>query len=294
MIIQTIKTIFSGFIVGSSMTIPGLSGGTMAIILGIYDRLIQAIGTITTKKGFKKNVGFLITFLIGSCAGIYLLSNVVSEVIKVYEKPMMYLFVGIIAGTIPTLIKETGATSLKITDILFMLGGFAICLLIALTPENLIKFDGGFSLFNLLIIVIAGFVIAIALVLPGISCSQMLLLLGILDMTYEAVKNLNFAFLIPLALSVGIGILLTTKILERFMTKSPRGSYFLISGFVIGSVIDIFKDMPKRTEVNLWCILALIAGVIIITIFSRFARKYIAVEKEDIEKVETNEEDTLF
>ena len=277
--IKTIKTVFSGFVVGSSMTIPGLSGGTMAIILGIYDRLIQAVGTITTKKGFKKNIGFLITFLIGSGLGIYLLSNVVSEAIEVYEKPMLYLFIGIIAGTIPTLIKETGATSIKIKDILFMVFGFAICLGISLIPDGLIQFDSGFSFMNLFIIILAGFVIAIALVLPGISCSQMLLLLGILDMTYDAVKDLNFAFLVPLAISVGVGILLTTNILDKFMTKSPRGTYFLISGFVIGSVLDIIKDMPKRTEVNVWCILALIGGIIIITIFSRFARKYIAVDK---------------
>lgn len=276
---KKLKTLFSGFVVGSSMTIPGLSGGTMAIILGIYDRLISAIGTITTKKGFKKNIGFLITFLIGSCAGIYLLSKVLLDAIKVYEKPMLYLFIGIIAGTIPTLIKETGAKSIKIKDILFMVFGFAICLGISLIPDGLIKFDSGFSFMNLAIIVLAGFVIAIALVLPGISCSQMLLLLGILDMTYDAIDNRNWKFLVPLALSVGIGILLTTNILDKFMTNSPRGTYFLISGFVIGSVLDIFKDMPKRTEVNVWYIFALIAGIIIITIFSRFARKYIAVDK---------------
>ncbi len=279
--LKKLKTLFSGFVVGSSMTIPGLSGGTMAIILGIYDRLISAIGTITTKKGFKKNIGFLITFLIGSLLGIYLLSNIVSEAIKVYEKPMLYLFVGIIAGTVPTLIKETGAKSIRIIDIVFMLLGFGVCLGISFIPSGLIKFDAGFSIMNLLIIVIAGFVIAIALVLPGISCSQMLLLLGILDMTYDAVRNINLGFLIPLAVSVGVGILLTTNILDKFMTTSPRGTYFLISGFVIGSILDIFKDMPKRTEVNSWCIFALISGVIIITIFSRFARKYIAVDKSD-------------
>ena len=277
--LKRIKTLFSGFVVGSSMTIPGLSGGTMAIILGIYDRLISAVGTITTKKGFKKNIGFLITFLIGSCIGIALLSKVLSSAIKVYEKPMLYLFIGIIAGTIPTLIKETGAKSIKIKDILFMLLGFGTCLGLSLIPSGLIKFDAGFSFMNLLIIVVAGFVIAIALVLPGISCSQMLLLLGILDMTYDAIDDRNWKFLVPLALSIGIGTLLTTNILDKFMTNSPRGTYFLISGFVIGSVLDIFKDMPKRTEINAWCILALIAGVIIITIFSRFAKKYIAVDK---------------
>ena len=288
MFIQILKTIFSGFVVGSSMTIPGLSGGTMAIILGVYDRLIQAVGTITTKKGFKKNIVFLITFLIGSCIGIALLSKVLLSAIKVYEKPMLYLFIGIIAGTIPTLIKETGAKSIKIKDILFMLLGFGTCLGLSLIPSGLIKFDAGFSFMNLLIIVVAGFVIAIALVLPGISCSQMLLLLGILDMTYGAIDNKNWKFLVPLALSIGIGTLLTTNILDKFMTKSPRGTYFIISGFVIGSVLQIFKEMPKRSEVNSTCIIMLIIGIIVITIFSRFAKKYIAVGKteDEEEKVE--------
>lgn len=289
--IKSLKTFFSGFIVGSSMTVPGLSGGTMAIILGIYDKLIHAVGTITTKKGFKKNVGFLITFLIGSGAGIFILSGIIDKAIDAYQKPMLYLFIGIIAGTIPTLIKETGAKSIKIADILFMIFGFVICFLISLIPNDLVKFSEGFSFTNLLIIIAAGFIIAIALVLPGISCSQMLLLLGILDITYKAINTFNLAFLIPLALSVGIGILLTTNILDRFMKNYPRGTYFLISGFVIGSVLDIFKDMPNRTEFNFIYVLMLIAGIIIITIFSRFARKYTAIkETEDIGKTDDSQD----
>ncbi len=288
MFIQILKTIFSGFVVGSSMTIPGLSGGTMAIILGVYDRLIQAVGTITTKKGFKKNIVFLITFLIGSCAGIFLLSNIIDVAIKSYEKPLLYLFIGIIVGTIPALIKETGAKTIKIKDIILLILGFAVCFGISLIPKDLIKFDGGFSFMNLLIITIAGFVIAIALVLPGISCSQMLLTLGILKITTAAISNFDFGFLIPLAASVGIGTLLTTNILDKIMTKFPRGTYFAISGFVLGSVLSIFSDMPNRTKVNATCIIMLIIGIIVITVFSRFAKKYTAVGKteDEEEKVE--------
>lgn len=280
MIVSALKTLFSGLIVGSSMTIPGVSGGTMAIILGIYNRLIRSVSSITTKEGFKKNIGFLLTFLVGSGAGIYLLSGLVLKAIEAFKAPMLFLFIGIIAGTVPTLFKETKAKSIKIMDIVLVIVGFGICLLIALIPNELIKFDGGFSLLNLLIIVVAGFVIAIALVLPGISCSQMLLLLGILDMTYEAIHTRNFAFLIPLALSVGVGTLLTTSVLEKLMANRPRGTYFLIIGFVIGSIIEIYQDMPKISGISiLFCALMFIAGVIVITLFSKFAQKFLIEEK---------------
>ena len=106
---------------------------------------------------------------------------------------------------------------------------------------------------------IAGFIAAIALVLPGISVSYLLLLLGLYDKTMNAISNIDFFFLIPMALGVFIGILAVTKILEKAMSEYPQPTYLIIIGFVLGSMATAFPGKPDGLQ---WiiCLVAAICG----------------------------------
>ncbi len=267
MLISSITTFLKALVIGASMLIPGLSGGTMAIVLGIYDRLIHSVGTITKKEYFKKNITFLILFLSGACTGIYLFSGVVLSLVEEYEAFCSLFFVGIILGSIPALLKKADIKNVEIKDSIPAISGFSICLLLSIVPSGIFSLSNGLGILNMIIFCIAGILIAVGLVLPGISVSQMLLLLGVLEIVLSAIREKNFALIIPLVLCVGIGILLTTNILEKCLNNHTRTTYLLICGFVIGSAFDAFPDNIKGENILL-STFAFFAGLSLMSLFS--------------------------
>lgn len=267
-----LKTILCGLVIGSSMLIPGLSGGTTAIILGIYDRLISSVAELSKGKNRAFNLKFLITFMVGAGIGIYLFSGIVLKAMTHFRKPLMFLVIGIILSAIPPLAKKAGVLKIKLRDILSVLCGLSVCIFFTVFRNGLFCLDGSPSVKSFIITVIAGLLIAIALILPGISCSQCLMILGIFEMTLDAVKSHNLLLLIPLALSVIIGILIFSNVLNTFLTKHTRTAYLIITGFVMGSVIDAFPGVPKGLEI-LICPLTFAAGLSIIKLVSKASNK---------------------
>ena len=257
-----------GVATGASMLIPGVSGGTMAIILGFYDKLISAVSSFF--KDPKKN---FITLLIygGSIGlGILIFANFLLFVTNNFPMPMMYLFTGAVLGSIPMLYKKTGLKVFPIRNIIFPLLGIAIVLLLDKLPTDLISFNAKMGLTEYIILIAAGVIIAIALVLPGISVSYMLLVLGIYQPTLQAIESFNFAFIIPLGLSVLLGVFITTRFLEYAMKKYSDATFLLIIGFVIASIKDIFPGLPSGLNI-ITCILTFALGFALILYISKFS-----------------------
>ena len=262
-------TFIKGLFVGSTMLVPGVSGGSMAMILGIYDRLIRAVSSF--RKDKRKHAIFLVMFCIGALAGIALFAKPILTAIERWEKPMLYFFIGIVLGGIPLILKKAKVHQWNWKVIVFPLLGAVSVYLLAQLP--LMKFDGeSESILNILMLVAAGFVSAVALVLPGISVSYMLLLLGMYDTTMRAISEFYFPFLLPLGIGLVLGILSTTKLLESFMVRYTQGTYLVIFGFVIGSVFQIIPGMPPSNELIL-CIGTLCLGMVLITLMLRLDKE---------------------
>lgn len=223
------------------MSVPGVSGGTMAILLGIYDRLISSISNFF--KDVKNNLIFLMQICIGGALGIGTLAFVISWLLDTFPIPVSFFFLGAVVGGIPALYKKTKTSSIRVSSVLYMIAGFIIVISIGFIPKINVNVSGGLSLSNLIIWLITGIIVAIALVLPGISTSHMLIVLGMYDVTLGAIKSLDILFLAILAISVLIGIILTTKPLEWTMNKFPHETYCMIMGFVVGSTLEIVNDI---------------------------------------------------
>jgi len=259
---RNFKTILKGFIIGSSMSVPGVSGGTMAILLGIYDRLISAISNFF--KDVKRNLLFLIQFCIGAFLGIGTLAFVISWLLDTFPIPVSFFFLGAVVGGIPALYKKTKTTTIKVSSVLYMFTGFIIVISIGFIPELNVNVSGGVSLSNLLLWLITGIIVAIALVLPGISTSHMLIVLGMYDVTLNAIKSFDLLFLAILAFSVLIGIIITTKPLEWTMNQYPHQTYCMIIGFVVGSTLEIVNDIiipsiSSNTNILWWIVIIIIS-----------------------------------
>ena len=256
-----IKNILKGIAIGIATLVPGVSGGTMAIILNVYDDLIHSIGSFF--EDWKKHIILLLQIGIGGLTGILLFSKVLENALSNYPFVMKFFFVGVIFGGLPVLYKKASAGKKDKKDLLFLIIGFAIVLLMSAEPTATTALATSKGITSIIFLFIAGIIIAIALILPGISASFMLLTLGLYDVTLNAINTRNIPFLIPLGLGVVVGTLATTKAIEKLLQKYPSRTYLLILGFVVGSLIPVFPGVPQGITI-LTSILAFVVGFIII------------------------------
>ncbi len=253
---DNIYTALAGLIVGGTMLVPGVSGGSMAMILGVYNKLVSSVSSFFKHK--KASIIFLGLFCVGAGVGMLLFSGIVGDLLEMFPKPMGFFFIGAVAGGIPLIYKESQVTRFEVKHILYVILGIALVVLIGLLPEGL--FGSNHSAFvQFLILLLAGFIAAVALILPGISVSYMFLVLGMYEDMMAAIKSLDVLYLLPMALGLGLGIILTTKILENMMKKFPHATYMIILGFLLGSLAETFPGIPSGIE---WviCILTVAAG----------------------------------
>ena len=255
--------LLKGFIIGSSMSVPGVSGGTMAILLGIYDKLIGSISNFF--KDIKGNCIFLIKFCIGAGVGIGTLAFLIKWLMELFPLPVSFFFLGAVIGGIPALYKKTKVSKLKASSGLYFLLGLAIVISIGFLPVGNFDISSGSGLGHYLMVLATGIIIALALVLPGISTSHMLLVLGMYDTMLLAITEFNLVYIGILGVSTLIGVFLITKPIEWTMNKFPHQTYFMIIGFVLGSTFEIFRDkilpsIPSEPS-HLWWILAIIMSV---------------------------------
>ncbi len=254
-----------GLVVGATTSVPGVSGGTMAIILDVYDKMIHSMSKFF--KDIKTNGIFLLIIGIGMCIGLFTAAPFVEFLIDQYKFPSLFFFLGVVFAGMPVLINKANTGKKRKTDFLFfVLGALLIGGLLIL--EN--NFEG--SLFDLsnklnfidfIILFMSGIIIAIALILPGISTSFLLVTLGLYKPLIAAVKTMNIPFLIPIVIGVIFGILATTSILEKMMNEKPRQTYLLIIGFVVISIIQVFPGIPKGLDI-IYSIVTFILGYLLI------------------------------
>jgi len=276
MIKSILSTILKGLVVGASMLVPGVSGGTTCILLGIYDKLIHAVSSFFSD--IKRNFALLALFCLGAGIGMILFSRAMLWAVETWKLPMMCFFLGAIIGSLPMLYRQAKVERFNPAYVLFAVLGFAIVLALQFIPKPEAGLVAG-GLGQVALLFASGLVIAVALVLPGISTSHMLIVLGMYETTLQAIKTLNLPYLVPLGLGGLLGIVLITGLIEKALTKFPRVSYFFIIGFVLGSLkflIDpILADssgMPSALEL-VACAVTLAAGYFAIRVVSKYSKE---------------------
>jgi len=264
-----LEILYKGLLIGSTMLIPGVSGGSMAIILGIYDRLVLAVSSFTQNK--KENILLLLMFASSAGVGMFLLAKPILVLWEMYPKAMGFFFVGAVAGGVPAIYKEAKIEKIKWRYAAYVLIGFLIAAAMSLPGVSAVATakSGQLSVWYLFI---AGIVAAVALVLPGISVSFLLLFLGLYDELMQAVSEMNIAFLAPIGLGILVGIVLTTKGLEKAMKNYPKITYLMILGFVAGSLLEVFPGMPRGYE-WIWCLSVAASGFYCIVSLTRAEEK---------------------
>lgn len=271
--------------IGGTMTVPGVSGGTMAILVGIYDRLIGAVSALIPGKsgdgaeddgGAKgkicwndyrraalQSILFLIVFLLGAGLGILFFAKVISDLL---EQPVAggyvrFFFLGAVAGGIPLILSSAKVKKFSAWLILLPIIGAGLVYGLNFLPEEMFSLEAAGGVGAFLLKLAGGIILAIALVLPGVSASQMLYTLGIYEELLSCISDFQVVPLIPLGIGTVLGILLVTKTLDMLMSKYPKQTFLIIFGFILGSLPELF---PRNAEGNyLLCGLCVAVGFLL-------------------------------
>lgn len=244
---EFLKNFLKGVAISISQIVPGVSGGTIAMILGIYDKLLHAVNNII--KDFKNQYKILMQVGIGAVVGIFLFSNVVKTLFDNFPIPVGYLFIGVILGGAPLMFRKATVKGFKRSSFLYLVAGIIIVLMMGTPNNDASAIITSLSIGNFLWLFIGGVVVAIALILPGISGSFMLYVLGLYNTVITAVVQMNIPVLIPIAIGGIVGTLATAKIIEILLLKYPQQTYILIFGFILGSVFSVFPGVDGLSSV---------------------------------------------
>ena len=259
-------TLLKGAWVGGTLTVPGVSGGSMAMILGVYEKLILSVNAFLKKGGDKKGAfKFLCTFGIGGLLGMIALSGVVVSLMEMFPTPMVFFFAGAVAGGVPVILYEIKDDKPKIYDVLYLAVGIAITVGLSMLPEGLFTASEDAGVGGILLQMLGGFITAAALVLPGISVSHMLYVLGLYTWIMTSVSSFDVLPLIPFGIGVLLGVVLTSGAMEFLMKKFKKQTYLVILGFVGGSVVELLSHI-NQGEFSFVCIPLLVAGFALIFI----------------------------
>lgn len=262
-------TILKGFVIGGTMLVPGVSGGSMAMILGIYDRLISSVSSFF--KNVKRNLLFLVLFVAAALGGILLCAKPLDALTDRYPKMVLFFFIGAIAGGAPMMVRKAQIRKFDWRIPVYPLIGCLMVFLISLIPEGLFSTSGS-GFFHAFMLLIAGLIVAVALILPGISTSHMLLTLGLYSGILKILDARDIGgilSLLPLIIGILAGIILCTRLLENLLNHHPTASYLVVFGFLIGSVVDVFPGFPTGWEIPI-CLLLFAAGFTAIYFLSKF------------------------
>jgi len=291
-----------GLAIGVAFIIPGVSGGTMAVILGIYDKIINSINNLA--KHFLTSVKTLLPIAIGAAIAILICWYPFKLAFEHIMIVMVTLFAGFIAGGMPGIFDEVRSAKVKPSHIIALV--VSAVLEIALGVFSVIfKLDIQFLYDSrpwwlYLLIIGAGFISAFALVMPGISGSMILIVLGFYTPTLNLIDNFlawtnvwaSLSILASLAVGVLAGVIVSSKMMEFLLKKYRIGTFYAIIGIIFGSLAAIYFNYEiyeyyLTVGVRCWEIviagIALIIGGAISYMFVRYSRK----EKSKIEEAKS-------
>jgi putative membrane protein len=246
-----------GAFIGSGFILPGVSGGALAAVFGIYERLIGFLAHIT--RDWRANLRFFLPVGLGGLFGVFTLSFAVSFFLGAYEAQILWFFVGCIIGTIPALWQQAGKEGRSgrhpwITAIAFVLSlGFL------LFGEK--AFAGGVTP-SFTMWVIAGGLIALGIIVPGLSPSNFLVYMGLYKAMADGIKTIDFGVLLPLALGALLCLILLAKLMDWAFARAYADLFHIILGVVFASTVMVIpRDFNYLSLGTLVCVATCLAGI---------------------------------
>ena len=272
---EIIMRLIHGAFIGLGAVLPGISGGVLCVVFGVYRPIMELLSH--PFKAIKKHAKLLIPVVIGIGVGFLAISKLLGFLLNKYPDPSVCLFVGLIAGMLPSLFREAGQKGRSKGSFISLGICFVVvlALLLGLNAVN-VKIEPNFGWY-----IFCGFCIALSVIAPGMSFSTLLMPLGLYTPLVEGIGNLDFSVLIPAGIGGLITVILLAKAIDTLMNRHYSVAFHGIIGIVIAATIVIipFKSFAsgiKEAVINIVCIAA---GVVIALVLDKFNSKVTVPEK---------------
>jgi putative membrane protein len=274
--------VLKGVLVGIGAILPGISGGVLMVIFKIYDALIDFLGNFP--KNLIKYFFFFLPVGIGGLLGIFLFSGLVSAAFGTYVTLFVSLFIGFVAGTVPSLWQNAGEKGRGAKEyIALFLSSFVIIFFMLSGEKELTAVEP-----NFLIWIGGGILVGLGFIVPGLSPSNFLIYFGMYSKMTDGIKALDFSVIIPLIIGVAIAVIAFAKLVSILFERFYGIMYHIIVGTVLGSSVAIFPTVvaPGFTKQGLsamgltfvsallWVIILFCSGMIASLLFGMVEERY--------------------
>ena len=264
-----IVRLLKGILVGIGFITPGLSGGVLAVVFGLYERLMRWLGNL--KEQFLKNLLFFLPVGIGGVIGVVAFSAAVDWAFENYRVQAIWLFIGFIVGTFPSLLKTAGKEGRKSWHWLLLALAAVGMFFLMRWMETIRSMEVAPSFFSWLL---SGALIGLGVVVPGMSPSNFLIYLGLYEKMTAGISRLDLGVMIPLALGGLVCVLLFAKLVSWLFKKAYAFMYHLILGVVVGSTAAIIPSGARGLGVIAACALLFLVGAAISYGLAKLDEKY--------------------
>jgi len=235
--LRFIKSFFQGILIGAGAILPGISSGVLCVIFGIYENLLDCV--LSFFKNIKENFKYLFPIGLGSIIGVVLFGNILKYLFFAYPIQIKFIFIGLILGSIPSLIKEsTSKVNFKPYYLIFTLITLFLGIFLVILEQNVSKFND--TDYNFLFLIISGFFMSAGIIIPGVSNTLILMFLGIYELYLDAVSIIYLPFLFPLLIGIFLGSIFFMKLTKFLLDKFYPQTFFAIIGFTLGSVFILY------------------------------------------------------
>ena len=248
-----------GFILGVANVIPGVSGGTMAVSMGVYELILSSI--VNFFKDIKGNFSKLLPIALGILVAIVSTSKLVTYALTNYKAQTLCLFIGLIFGGVSLIMKKIRGKGSKTNYLIFFVVFFLVISLNFLKTGLIEISFTNMGIIDYILLLVMGFIASSAMVIPGISGSFILMVLGYYDKIIYTVSTItdfnklgsNLLILVPFGIGVAMGIIFMAKLITNLIKKHETKTYFAIMGFVLSSVVVLLLQLTdfKFTFVNI-------------------------------------------
>lgn len=277
-----LRNLITGFVMGAVSFLPGVSGGFVAMIAGIYERLIDSVGDVRHK--WVKDFFFLAFVMGGMAIGMFVASKGIEKIYERYQLEMLFFFLGLIIMQLPDVFSIANEKKEKlgpIHAIMFAIG-FAAMIVLLITNVKIYDDSMAHTIEHMLLAAFMGVIVGMSKVIPGLSWATIFLALGLYEFKVNFVSHLDLYFLIPLGIGFVIGVVVFARIMTILIKRWHSQTYYVLCGIIVGSVPVIFNSIPiNSTEDWIIGIVFLIMGGIvgrIVSVYSRKLRATIASE----------------
>ncbi len=243
--IRLIPLAAKGAAIGAANTVPGVSGGTIAVVTGIYDRLIEAIGDFISPR-WKSHLAFLAPVFVGIVAGIAGFAWIIELGLTRAPEQTFFFFAGLIAGSLPFIVRQLHGHKIRVHYI--PVGVAACALMIAqatLGEPAMSEAITRVTSTTILPLLGAGAIATATMIIPGVSGSFVLLIIGMYATFLQAVRTGNIPVLLVLAVGAVVGLVAVSKAMSFLIKRYHATTYWLILGLVAGSVVGIWPGISS-------------------------------------------------